>query len=252
MGLEIKSSDATRAVKTAIGNRGFGRRRRVPDLRDHLHLARTRLMQDAIPLRTTGRWHWKTGPVLDQGDNPHCVAYAFKSLLEASPVRQEGTLTAVQLYKRAQELDEWPGTDYEGTSVRGGAKAVQEEGALPEYLWSFDVPTTTVWVLNKSPVVIGIVWPDSMMDPYKDDFLKVEGDLVNAGGHSVIFTGVDTEIRCPDDSRGAYRIQCAWTRKWANNGRAWLPFNGAKILFAEAGEVCMPTEARIAGRSNEA
>ena len=34
------------------------------------------------------------------------------------------------IYKQAQTLDEWPGDDYEGTSVLAGAKAVQAEGYM--------------------------------------------------------------------------------------------------------------------------
>ena len=79
-----------------------------------------------IPVSKT----WVPGPVLDQGDRPYCVGYAWRQFLTSSPIRTKDGQSADIIYHTAQTMDEWPGTNYDGTSVRGGAKAVhQSRGA---------------------------------------------------------------------------------------------------------------------------
>ena len=89
------------------------------------------------------RWkYWWCPNIMDQGSTPHCVAYAGFSWLKSGPVTNEDmTFTPAMLYQWAQERDEWPGEDYEGTSGLGLMKALKERGYITEYRWAFDVDT---------------------------------------------------------------------------------------------------------------
>ncbi len=66
------------------------------------------------------------GPVLDQGSTSSCVGHAWRAFLSAAPLMTRGGPDALALYRRAQEVDEWPGAEpaYYGTSVRAGAKVL--------------------------------------------------------------------------------------------------------------------------------
>lgn len=231
-------------VKPPAKGRGFGLLQ-ATDLRDHAHLARA-----ALPLRRApiARRHWSPGPVLDQGENPYCVGFAWRNLLDAGPVKNpQGVGPAAEaIYHAAQDVDEWPGPPpaYEGTSVRAGAKVLQGTGLVPQYLWAFDLATAVQWVLRKGPCVFGTIWPDSMMDPDPAGFLKVEGSYVDAGGHAYCVCGADTKGKCPDGTTGYFEMFQSWGPNWGKGGLAKIPFSAAEILIHEGGEVCMPSEVR--------
>ena len=67
--------------------------------------------------------------------------------------------TALEIYDRATELDEFPGNERDrqaGTSVRAGAKALQERGVLAAYGWARTPEETIAWLNARGPVVIGV------------------------------------------------------------------------------------------------
>src|SRR5688500_6601831 len=115
----------------------------APDPRDHAYAIRTLLASAPIIPLPTHRYY-ATRTWLDQNGYPHCVGYAWAHWLELGPVAYPGRLTnenADQIYRVAQVVDEWPGIDYAGTSVRAGAKVLQADGRIESYLWAFDAAT---------------------------------------------------------------------------------------------------------------
>ena len=88
--------------------------------------------------------YWKEGTILDQGREGACVGFAWTGELLTGPVAPKqqpseelGNSLALSCYKRAQKIDQWPGEDYEGTSVLAGAKIMQQEGFIDSYIWCF-------------------------------------------------------------------------------------------------------------------
>lgn len=61
----------------------------------------------------------------DQGAEGACVGYAESRMMSLLNRRR---YDARWLYHRAQEVDEWPGIDYDGTSVRAGLDVLRKEG----------------------------------------------------------------------------------------------------------------------------
>ena len=59
--------------------------------------------------------YWVPGKILDQGREGACTGFAASADAAASPVRVPGVddRYAQAWYKRAQQLDEWPGENYE-------------------------------------------------------------------------------------------------------------------------------------------
>lgn len=66
---------------------------------------------------------WRLPIHLNQGQTSACVGFSFAHELAARPVSVEGVSesAARSIYSSAKDLDEWPGSDYEGSSVLGGA-----------------------------------------------------------------------------------------------------------------------------------
>jgi hypothetical protein len=211
---------------------GLGRHP-ATDERDEQHLMRelTRPL-GALPTHK----YWYMGPVLDQGDYPHCVGYSWRKFLEASPLNTKTGPSAVGIYHQAQRVDEWPGEDYDGTSVRAGAKVLSSLGHLAEYRWAWDLETAISWVLSRGPVVLGTTWYRSMFYPNEEGFIHPDGP--SAGGHAYVLSGANR-------TRGVARIRNSWGYGWGQRGNAWLSFEDLERLILEDGEACTAIEKHV-------
>ncbi len=209
----------------------FGRLDAVDD-RDHLHR-----MALAVGQVTRTDMHWITGPVLDQNGWPHCVAYSAKQFLQTTPRRTLGLEpNPTTMYHEAQRIDEWPGEDYAGTSVRAGAKVLQERGHISEYIWAFDVETVRGYVLMRGPVMLGTLWYDGMMQPDKNGWVYRTGNMV--GGHAYLACGYSSK-------RNAFRCVNSWGLHWGQRGKFWLHRDELAALMQQGGEACSAIEKRV-------
>jgi hypothetical protein len=98
--------------------KGLGRRH-APDARDTRHLMR-RVVGDVPAYVLPSFRYYRTAQTLDQGPFPHCVGYSWRQWLSSAPLMTKTGPSAVEIYRQAQQVDEWPGEMYDGTSVRGG------------------------------------------------------------------------------------------------------------------------------------
>jgi len=81
------------------------------------------------------------GPIMDQGPEGTTVGFAVAYALTAEYKKAAGktaTFSARSIYVEARRKDEWPGKDYEGTSVFGAVKALKEVGAYLEKDWPYE------------------------------------------------------------------------------------------------------------------
>lgn len=214
---------------------GLGRRP-APDSRDHQYLLRAampRRPERALP----SHYEYQTGPVLDQGQTSQCVGYSWRGFLMAAPIMTTGGPDAATIYHGAQQNDEWPGEDYEGSSVRGGAKYLQGLGNLSAYLWAFTVADVERWMLSGyGPLVIGSNWYERMFDPDASGRLRIGGRI--AGGHAYLLYGCNR-------SKKQVWIQNSWGPSWGVNGRAYLTYRDLERLLREDGEACTATEQMV-------
>lgn len=205
-------------------------RREAPDRRDRLFTLAT----PAAITRTYRYWYggaWRG----DQGWTSQCVAYAWSHFYTGSPITHTAPpIPPESLYERAQDVDEWAGTDYDGTSVRAGAKIMVAEGVIPAYGWAWDAATVAAHVLTKGPMVVGINWYEAMFDPDEDGWIDVEGEV--AGGHALLVDGVNTNL-------SKVRMLNSWGRDWGRDGRCWISMPDFDRLLHENGEACTALEA---------
>lgn len=213
-----------------------------PDRRDRGYLISAPEEPPTKAAERRYRYWWPSGWWGDQGPTPRCVAYAWLHCIEDGPItwapRKAGAgpvVSPLQLYNEAQRNDEWPGENYDGTSVRAGAKVLQRLGYIDRYLWAWDLETTLDTILNIGPVVIGSWWYSDMFYPDSEGFIKVGGHRV--GGHAYLINGVNLD-------RQVVRIKNSWGREWGRNGHAYMGFDSLTRLIADHGEVCLPTEKR--------
>ena len=210
----------------------------IPDERDGKYQ-----MKMAIPQETPGvtyKYWWPTGWWGNQQNTPYCVAFSWAHWLAAGPITQkksrEGGVApfdTTYLYNEAQKVDEWPGEDYDGTSVRAGAKILKSSGYISNYLWAWNVETVIQALLTAGPVVVGTWWYDGMFYPDSNGLIKTTGSKV--GGHAYLLDGVNTD-------KGLIRIKNSWGRNWGKNGFAYISFDDMETLIFDQGEACLSTE----------
>ncbi len=176
---------------------------------------------------------WPCSTWLDQGREGACVGFAWAHELAAAPTRIEtGEAEARVIYREAQQIDPWPGENYEGTSVLAGAQVVQRYGHMAEYRWAFGLQDVVDTVGAYGPCVLGVAWYDGMFRVGEDGFIRVAGRV--AGGHAILCRGVNL--------RGEYvTLRNSWGRSWGKGGDCRLSFADLDRLLREDGEACVPT-----------
>lgn len=208
---------------------------------------------------------WKPGPILDQGQDGACVGFGWTGEALMSPVRVRadqiraalvrvepsdqsgaGDYTANDVahdvYKTAQRLDDWPGEDYDGTSVLAGAKAMKELGFVGEYRWCFTIEDVIDTLIHHGPVVLGVNWRESMYTPDRFGELTATGPIV--GGHCIVASGYHPhKIVHPvagRPPRPMIQLTNSWGSGWGYHGQAWIETSAVATLLVDGGEACVP------------
>lgn len=192
---------------------------------------------------------WRPGPVLDQGTEGACVGFGWTAELLASPrpVRLgDPHRYASGLYRAAQQMDEWPGEDYEGTSVIAGARALVDRDLIGEYRWAFGIDDVIDAVVEVGPVVIGVEWREGMLETRPGGLVHVVGRII--GGHCLTLIGYNPHMRIVGE-RGRFEV-FKWRNSWGvgygRNGSGYVTVEGLEALLAHTGEACVPLARRSA------
>lgn len=209
----------------------FGRRY-APDPRDAKHP-----MRDVLPKKVAAASRfYKVGPTLDQGDTPMCVGYAWDQFLRSEPLMTTQGPYGPEIYHVAQTLDEWPGEAYDGTSVRGGAKALTAATRLKQYVWAANALDVRDFLIVRGTVVMGTDWRNGMFSPNPTTgLLKLSGAV--AGGHAYLLCGYDAP-------RNWFQMINSWDGWGLNNtGIAYIAYSDLDRLIRAQGEACAAIEA---------
>ena len=144
--------------------------------------------------KTPRSYTWACDAYNDQGTEGACVGFAWSHELAARPVvGWTSEADALSIYRRARQLDGWPGEDYDGTSVLAGAKAAKERGRLVSYRWGFSLDDLILAVGYTGPAVLGVNWYEGMFDTDSSGYVRATGSV--AGGHAILCRGVSVRAR---------------------------------------------------------
>lgn len=183
------------------------------DMRDARHPMRPHLAGITLPTYKV----WPIGQILDQGVEGSCVGHGWTAWHNAKPtgyLHQRDHEYAFDWYLRAQQIDEWPGTNYEGTSVRAGARVGIERGLLSEYVWASGLDEIDTWLLGRGPLVLGVNWWSSLDDPDTNGFVTVDTSSGIRGGHCLLAFGKDLN--------GNYPLQQSWGEGFGKEGVIYM------------------------------
>ena len=188
--------------------------------------------------RTSGKALWANPIQLDQGTEGACVGFGWTGFLNAKPVKHEyDNEMGFDVYRRAQQIDEWPGEDYSGTSVRAGAKVLKERGHIDAYAFTQDAQTLALFVLNHGPTPIGVDWHAGMERVDSEGYIYPTGRV--RGGHCIIVDGVVFGVEGEVDR---FRLRNSWGSSWGLNGRCRIRVEDLQRLFSAGGTAGMAVD----------
>lgn len=192
-------------------------------------------------------------PAYNQGEEGACVGFAWSW---AMSILNRRFYDAFWLYGAAQRVDEWPGEDYDGTSVRAGGDVLRlvghkrlhrhrhthdprPEDGIDRNEWGTTVDDVRACIADGVPVVLGINWYSAFDAPEivnRQTAWIGRGDLGwIRGGHAICCYGAS-------DRRQAVKLVNSWGRVYP---LVWLPYNTLGRLLNEYGEATKITDRAV-------
>lgn len=198
------------------------------------------LLTDRQQMVEPRSYSWSVPVSLDQGNEGACVGFSWAQEIAARPWPDKNITDdyAIAIYRWAQQNDQWPGEDYDGTSVLAGAKAVNEWlNRIIEYRWAFGIDDVARTIAYRGPVVLGINWYTGMMRPESDGRIRPTGSV--EGGHAILLPKRQGARWNIISERRRNFVYNSWGRR---NGwpYAYLTDDDLERLLHEQGEACIP------------
>lgn len=176
----------------------------------------------------------------DQGQLGSCTANAALGVLMTQPFHRDGWWfnedDAQNLYRLETRIDNrqipgsWPPDDTGSTSL-WSMQALKQSKLISSYRWAFSIHTTLRLVM-RGPVSVGVPWYNSMFDP-DQGVLHVDPHSGVAGGHQFEVSGYDAD-------RKAFWMWNSWGTAWGINGGAWIAQDALAWLLGQHGDVVVP------------
>lgn len=177
---------------------------------------------------------------LDQGQEGACTGFGAEHVRALSPYRQRVSNSSAQgMYVRAKFWDEWPGEDYEGSSVNGAMKAEREAGFIKAWKWCYSLDELDHALAFHGAVEMGSWWWSGMWSPDSDGILHMTGSKV--GGHAFAVSGYRTHPKFGKQ----YHMDNSWGPDWGVEGGAWLSAFDMQQLLSDDGEIACPQKVRL-------
>jgi hypothetical protein len=146
---------------------------------------------------------------------------------------------ARKVYYRAQQLDQWPGGEYDGadpvysgTSLLAGMKAGMEEGWWKEFRWALGpgaevaAQDVILTISHVGPVVMGSFWYSGMWKADAEGYLRATGWI--EGGHAYLLTRYD-----------ALKDAVYTPNSWGGHGAGWITRADLVKLLGYYGEAAV-------------
>lgn len=183
------------------------------------------------------------GDVFDQGDEGACVGMAVAG---GAGFLHGERISPRWAYEMAQTHDEWPGEDYEGSSMRAGLKAWAGVGVAPWTFWPYKPFNTggmrlgaaeaalqhrlvryerlrtfrqVFHAIHVSKFVVATlnVHTGWRRPTSRNRRIRYNRRYTKLGYHAVAVVGYD-------EKAGYFLIRNSWGEDWGDNGHAWLKF----------------------------
>ena len=226
----------------------LGYRPEPPDERDLL----LPIPQYDLPKKVD--WTEQVTEAKDQENEGTCAGFMGAGLKEFQEWKQHGKkfhFSVRWIYEWAKRLDEWPGEDYEGTSIRGIMKALAKHGICRERFWpyvpskkdqpdekaaldayeyriekyrSLAIPKKDIRLIKRGlhetgPVATGVAVHESWFEVGKDGVIHDPGPEARILGYHAILTVAYA------DGEERVKIKNSWGPDWGAEGFGFINFD---------------------------
>ncbi len=174
---------------------------------------------------------------LDQGQEGACTGFGEENVraFTPHPAKDVSNDTARRVYIEARKQDEWPGEDYDGSSVNGAMKAARLFGWVKSWHWAYGVDEVKHGLSYHGPGEFGTWWYTGMFNPDSNGFVHPTG--VKEGGHAICLSGYRVI-----GGHIAYQLDNSWGPDWGINGGALIWEDDLAMLLSDDGEFAVPTK----------
>jgi hypothetical protein len=208
---------------------------RKPMLWDNRHYRLANFITPDIARRAAAisAKEWSMGTILDQGNTPHCVGFAWAGWGICEPIIDAFTnADGNRIYYEAKVIDGEPNQE-DGSTTLSGVKAMQQDARLKNYAFATTLDDIVTWVLAQGPVVVGTNWYEQMFTPDATGLVTIGGTV--AGGHEHLIVGVDKNAQ-------RFKHANSWGTSWSVGGFFYLSFTDEQRLQNENGDACTAVE----------
>jgi hypothetical protein len=223
---------------------GLGRKYEPDDRNFQMRTTVFRLKKLPVPRKRP----YKLAPTLDQGETSQCVGYTGRHKLSAAPIMVKSGvgLSAFECYRGAQQRDQWEGDQYEGSSVLGLCKFLQEQQYITSYVWANKAAECHRFLHEGwGTIMVGTDWMSDMFRPDAKGFVRPSGPM--EGGHAYHqFWSIDRG----DPDQSELWFQNSWGPNWGITlygvhgcfKMSWTDFD---YLMARDGEAAAAIERKV-------
>lgn len=178
---------------------------------------------------------WTRKLWLNQQQTPGCTAWGGAHALSATPrsFTEIDDAKCLEWYRKNQQNDQWPGEDYEGSSVLGAMRTFKQEGRISSYHWCKTLAEIQHAVEWHGPMEWGTTWLTGMFYPDRDGFIHATG--ADEGGHAYCIAGINWP-------GSFFWLDQSWESTWGLNGSAKISFADTELLIGMRGEFSLPVK----------
>lgn len=191
-------------------------------------------------------------PVWNQGKEGACTGMAVAAVLS---VMYGLELSPRDAFDRAKRHDEWPGEEYDGSSLRAACKAAVAEGCCAHPLWPWAPFNTggrdpgadadaalhklgSYERVNSQQEMLHAIWTvgcclvtvdvhTGWIRPTAQHRIRYSSRYALRGIHATLLCGYDEMV-------GYWLLRNSWRDDWGDGGYAWLSFDDLKTNLYDA------------------
>jgi hypothetical protein len=200
-----------------------------------------------VEAATVGERYWFSGgATLNQQQTADAVGFVWTHWLADRGIQVAGTnfdeAYAHELQRECQRLSGIPESPESGGFAWAAARVLQDRGLVETCFTCPDLPAIQNALLERGPIILGLVWHQSMFEPQLIDgryVCRVDQDPSARGGHAVLLNGISLDLRLGGVT-GFVRFKNSWGPDWGENGQCLISLDDLETLLKQEGEALLP------------